>query len=274
MIPSARNKPEGRRTCPPSPYDRCPSGEKVGEWLGFGAVPMAKLDAGGAIPLARGRFSGFMGPGMSGYTITVAQQKGGSGKTTLTANIAAELVARGKRVALIDSDPQGSLGRWFMMRRERLGDTEGLEFATSSAWGVSYECDKLRRDHDFVFVDTPPKIDSDLKPALRASDLVVVPVATSHVDLWATESVLEMADRLSKPVLLVLNRAAPRARLTEEMMTLLDETGARRAQTVLGARVAYAEAMGEGLGVAERPRAATAATEIRRLADEVIAALS
>ncbi|WP_330450765.1 ParA family protein [Paracoccus marcusii] len=53
--------------------------------------------------------------------------------------------------------------------------------------GASYRSEKLKRRFDYVIIDTPPKIDSDLRPALRVADLVVVPVATSHVDLWATE---------------------------------------------------------------------------------------
>ena len=60
---------------------------------------------------------------------------------------------------------------------------------------MSYECDKLRKLHDFVIIDTPPKIDADLRPALREANLVLVPVASSQVDLWATEGVLEMAAR-------------------------------------------------------------------------------
>ena len=116
---------------------------------------------------------------MAGKVITVAQQKGGAGKTTIAANLAVALSKMGKSVVLLDTDPQGSLGRWFMTRREA-GDP-GVEFATASAWGVSYECDKLRKTFDYIFVDTPPKIDSDLKPAIRESDLVIVPVSASSV---------------------------------------------------------------------------------------------
>ncbi|MEO0692316.1 MAG: ParA family protein, partial [Pseudomonadota bacterium] len=128
-----------------------------------------------------------------GHVITVAQQKGGSGKTTIAVNLAVAFARHGRSVALLDTDPQGSLGRWFMTRRE-LG-LEDLEFSTASAWGVSYECDKLRKEHDYVIVDTPPKVDADLRPALRESDLVIVPVAASQVDVWATESVLDLARR-------------------------------------------------------------------------------
>ncbi|OSP56722.1 ParA family partition ATPase [Pseudoruegeria sp. SK021] len=211
---------------------------------------------------------------MNGTTITVAQQKGGSGKTTLAANLAIELLGRGYRVAVLDTDPQGSLGRWFMTRRARTANEPGLEFATSSAWGVGYECEKLKKNNDFVIIDTPPKIDSDLRPALRESDLVLVPVATSHMDLWATESVLEMVERVDRPVLLVLNRASSRANLTTEVSAILDGLSVPRAATVLGNRVIFAEVLGEGLGVTEKTRGGVAAAEISALTDEVLAVLA
>jgi len=141
-----------------------------------------------------------------GKVITVAQQKGGSGKTTLAVNLGVMLVRAGHSVAFLDTDPQGSLGRWFMTRHEA-GRANGMEFSTSSAWGVGYEVGKLRDMADFVIIDTPPKADSDLRPALRAADLVLVPIASSHVDLWATDGVLDLARREGREVLLVLNRA-------------------------------------------------------------------
>ena len=142
---------------------------------------------------------------MAGKIISVAQQKGGAGKTTIAANLAVALSRAGYSVALLDTDPQGSLGRWFMTRMESRGEA-GLEFSTSSAWGVTYECDKLKKLHDFVIIDTPPKVDSDLRPALREADVILVPVSASHVDLWATEGVLDMARRLGKRPVVVLNR--------------------------------------------------------------------
>jgi chromosome partitioning protein len=148
-----------------------------------------------------------------GHVICVAQQKGGSGKTTIAANLAVAFSRAGQSVALLDTDPQGSLGRWFMARRDLGG--EDLGFSTASAWGVSYECDKLRRAFDWVIVDTPPKVDADLRPALREADLVIVPVSVSQVDVWATDSVLDLARREGRTTLIVLNRAKRGTRLLE-----------------------------------------------------------
>ncbi len=205
-----------------------------------------------------------------GQVITVAQQKGGSGKTTLSVNLAVELVRRGVTVALLDTDPQGSLGRWFMARRERLGDP-GMDLSTASAWGVGYECEKLRKTHDIVIIDTPPKIDADLRPALREASLVLIPVAASHVDLWATDGVLDLAARESRPTLIVLNRCKAGTRLGEEVANaagdLAEVAGAR-----LGQRVAYAETMGNGLAVAEVGKS-PASGEIAALASEILTRL-
>lgn len=205
-----------------------------------------------------------------GQVITVAQQKGGSGKTTLAANLAVAFAAQGLRVAVLDTDPQGSLGRWFMARREA-GRGE-IEFSTASAWGVAYECEKLRRVADVVIIDTPPKVDADLRPALREADLVLVPVASSHVDLWALEGVLDLITREGRRAVIVLNQAKAGTRLTAEVAEAAGQQAAL-AEARLGQRVIYAESLGKGLGVADLGRSA-ARDEVLALAAEVRALLS
>lgn len=205
---------------------------------------------------------------MPGKVIAVVQQKGGSGKTTLAVNLAVSCLRRGLTVALLDTDPQGSLGRWFMARRERLGEA-GMEFSTSSAWGVSYECEKLKRSADIVIVDTPPKVDADLRPALREADLILVPVASSHVDLWATEGVLDLAARERKSAWLVLNRVRSGTRLAEDVARAAAEMTAELATARLANRVVYAETLGQGLGAEEAGTRAVRA-EVAALTDEVL----
>lgn len=207
-----------------------------------------------------------------GKVITVAQQKGGSGKTTLAVNLGVMLVRAGARVAFLDTDPQGSLGRWFMTRVED-GRHAGMEFSTASAWGVGYEVGKLRDMADFVIIDTPPKADSDLRPALRVADLVVVPVASSHVDLWATDGVLDLARREGREVLVVLNRARAGTRLGAEILEAAQLLNAALATTQIANRVAYAETLGQGCGGIEGARSPAIRTELESLLAEVTAIL-
>ena len=81
--------------------------------------------------------------------ITVAQQKGGSGKTTLATNLATAL-ASSRRVAILDIDPQRSLQRWNALRLARTPPPAAVTFSDLSGWRLAGELDRLRREHDFV----------------------------------------------------------------------------------------------------------------------------
>ena len=206
---------------------------------------------------------------MAGRIITIAQQKGGSGKTTLAVNLATAFLAQGKSVGLLDTDPQGSLGKWFMKRIESRGEDANLRFSTATAWGISYELRSLCDKVDFVIVDTPPKADSDLRPALRAADLVLVPLSSSHVDIWATQDVLDLADRAGKRAFIVMNRSRSGTRLGAEVMAAVQELDAEIMTSSLGNRILFAEALGNGLGAVEAKKKSTAATEVFELIKEV-----
>lgn len=210
---------------------------------------------------------------MGGSIITVAQQKGGSGKTTVTVNLATALLAQGKSVALLDTDPQGSLGKWFMKRVETYGDDPNLLFSTATAWGINYELRSLSSKVDVVIVDTPPKADSDLRPALRAADLVLVPLSASHVDIWATQDVIDLADRASKRTYIVMNRTRSGTKLGAEVLEAVKELDAEVLDTSLGNRVVFAESLGRGLGAIESQKRSAAAAEVQSLAKEVAAYL-
>ncbi|MGY3439633.1 MULTISPECIES: ParA family partition ATPase [unclassified Marinovum] len=210
---------------------------------------------------------------MSGQIICVAQQKGGAGKTTLVSNLAIAFLAEGKSVALLDTDPQGSLGRWLDIREETLGENENLRFATATAYGISRAIRGFSDAADIILIDTPPKADSDVRWVLRESDLVLVPVSVSQADVWATHDLLDLADRAEKPTYIVMNRTRVGTRVGEQVAKSVGELDAKQFQSSLANRVIYAEALGCGLGVMETQKSGAASDEVRALAREVFSVL-
>ena len=130
---------------------------------------------------------------MAGLVITIAQRKGGAGKTTLAAQLATAWLRQGARVALLDIDPQASLAAWVELRRARLGaENVGFDFAALPGWRAAQWIEDRARGAEFVVVDGPPHADTEARIAVRAASLVLVPVQPSPLDLWATEATLAM----------------------------------------------------------------------------------
>lgn len=206
--------------------------------------------------------------------ITLAQRKGGAGKTTLAAHLAAGWAAAGRRVAVLDVDPQRSLSQWVEIRRRAHADGDiGFTAIAVSGWKLGLELDRLRRDHDVILIDSPPHAEMDSRAAIRAADLVVIPVQPSPMDLWATQATLEIARAENRRALLVLNRVAPRARLTQEIAASLGRGDIRLAATTLGNRTAYAASLAAGEGIEEYEPSGAAAGEMLHLRDEIDEAL-
>jgi chromosome partitioning protein len=200
--------------------------------------------------------------------ITVAQQKGGAGKTTLAAHIAVALSQKGNRVAVIDIDPQGSLTHWHKIREERFGEGyTGLTFAAVSGWRVSGEVTRLRRSCDYLIIDSPPHTETEARSAIRSADLIVIPVQPSPTDLWATKATLELAKNEKIPVRVILNRVSANSRLAQTIAAELPEL----ATTTLGNRVLFAAALMEGRCATEVDPSSVAAKEIKALVKEIIA---
>lgn len=202
---------------------------------------------------------------------TIAQQKGGAGKSTLAAHLAIAWATRRKSVALVDIDPQGSLTDWYAIRAEALGQgRSGLTFENVTGWRAARHIDALLADHDIVVVDSPPHAETDAKVAIRAANMVVVPVQPSPMDIWATRPTLDLAAKQKSDVALVLNRVPPRANLTDRMIDRLGDYDVRLAKARLGNRVAFAEAMAHGLTALETKPSAVAAREVKALATELL----
>lgn len=205
---------------------------------------------------------------MAGRVITIAQQKGGAGKTTLAIHLAVAWRLAGKRVASVDIDPQGSFTAWHQLRAQALGDT-GLTHLRLSGWRTQREVEQLAREHDLVVIDSPPHAETEAKIAVRAADLVVVPVQPSPMDLWATRPTLDLARAEKRAVLLVLNRVPARGKLVDAVSDKAAELGVPVAGTHLGNRIGFAAAAMEGLSLQETERRSRGAEEIEALAAEI-----
>ena len=208
---------------------------------------------------------------MLSKVITISQQKGGTGKTTLAVHLALAFIKyHNLKVAIIDTDPQGSLGKWFMIRTEKKLSNDNLTFKTASLWGAQYESKTLKKDHDIVIIDTPPKIESDARPSIESADLVLIPVAASHVDFWATGAIVEIAKKANKKILIQINRSSQRSKLIIKTNEFVRSLNLSATKTIIGNRQIFAASMGEGKTAVEKQKKSNAVEEIKQLSEQIL----
>lgn len=193
--------------------------------------------------------------------IVFASQKGGSGKTTLSGHIAVEAQRQGAGpVALIDTDPQGSLAKWWNVRRE-----PQPAFIQSVFSNLFQDLDRAR-DEGFrlVVVDTPPAVTRAISEVVAFADLVVAPTRPSPHDLRAVGPTVDIVEARGKPLVFVVNAATPKARITSEAAIALSQHGTV-APTIVHHRVDFAASMIDGRTVMEIDPLCRSALEIAEL---------
>jgi chromosome partitioning protein len=197
--------------------------------------------------------------------ITLASRKGGAGKSTLTAHLAAFAQRQGHRCLLLDADPQGSLGLWHSRRAggepALLTAARGVDRAVAQAMVEGY---------GWVFIDTSPTMWVVVQEAIRAATLVLIPARPGFFDLAAVRETVAVARKYSKPYAVVIN-AAPVKRDEKESPAValsrgeLDRLAIPTWSGQISHRTAYLTSLAAGASAGELAPDSLARNEIARL---------
>jgi chromosome partitioning protein len=174
---------------------------------------------------------------------------------------------RGNRVAVIDIDPQGSLTSWHRVREKCYGeDYTGITFSSISGWRVGSEVSRLKKDHDYVIIDSPPHTETEARTAIRNADLLLIPVQPSPADVWATQATIDLAKAENIPFKTIMNRVTKNTKIVQ----MLEKDIENLIKTKVGNRVMFASSILEGCTALEVAPQSPAAQEIKDLSKEVL----
>jgi chromosome partitioning protein len=196
--------------------------------------------------------------------IAFASQKGGVGKTTLAGHLAVEAERQGAGpVALLDTDPQGSLAAWWnaLFVRGELANLKS-QLDELAATGIR-----------LVLIDTPPAITENIATVVKQADLVIIPTRPSPHDLRAVGATVDLVESTNKPMLFVVNGATTRAKITGDAAIALSQHGTVAPITVHH-RIDFAVSMIDGRTVGELDHNSNSAREVTELWNYVNTRLS
>jgi len=201
--------------------------------------------------------------------ISLINQKGGVGKTTAAINLASCLSSQGQKTLLADADPQGSVLQWQTM-------ADHLEFNIAPLpWpDLPNQIKKQRRIFDYIVIDSPPALTQITQAIAAASDLAIIPLAPSSLDIFSSRETIKLAKDARRnhrglAAKLLVYRKIPGTRLAAEARDAIDAYGLEVFETEISQRIAYVEALISGLSVLKYAPHSIAAEEIRNLCNEI-----
>jgi len=205
--------------------------------------------------------------------LAVANTKGGCGKSTLCVSLAVEASRRGKKVLLVDADPQASSVHFLTVRDE---DTASIQAVQITKPILHQQIDELAKPFDLVFIDTGGRDSPVFRSALLAADRILVPMVPSSFDVWSSDTLFEILAEVAVTkeleLLVVFNQVQNTIIVREALSELkgyLEEHDARALDTYVYTRTAWPRSIGEGQVVTEWEPGGEAAKELRLLATEL-----
>lgn len=203
--------------------------------------------------------------------ISVENQKGGVGKTTIAIHIAQALAMSNFSVLLVDADPQGSARDWAAAREDEPAfSVIGLDRPT-----LHRDLPAIASNYDHVVIDGPPRVTDLARSVIIAADLVVIPVQPSPYDVWAASDVVGLIKEASvfkenlKSVF-VINRKIVNSAIGRDVVDALSSYEIPVLKSAVCQRIVFAESAATGMTVLETNVKSSAAKEIKALVDELM----
>jgi chromosome partitioning protein len=202
--------------------------------------------------------------------ISLINQKGGVGKTTTAINLASALSSKKLNVLMVDADPQGSVLQW-----QSTGANREFNVVQLSMPQLGSKIRSHQRNFDHVVIDSPPALSHISQEIAAFSDLAIIPVAPSSLDIWSSRETIQLVTDVARkhPGLatrLLVYRKIPGTRLGSEAREALTSYGVDIFKTEISQRIAYVEAIVSGVSVLKHSPNSVAAREIRNLCDEIL----
>lgn len=203
--------------------------------------------------------------------LALVSQKGGAGKSLISAHLAVAFEETGIKVMAIDLDRQGSLRQWGLSRRSVSPKVIG-----NAIERLALTLDGARRDFDLVIIDTPPHSDKNALGAISIADLVLMPIRPAIFDLRAIKETIEIVEMAKKKgrAVVVLNAVPTHKVIGDEAEEAARQYGVDVAPVRLTERAAFAHALTAGYGITEYDPKSKAATEILALRSFVASRLN
>ena len=218
---------------------------------------------------------------MPAKILAVVNQKGGSGKTTISMHLAGALARRRSKVLVVDADPQGTATRWAAGATDEKTFPASVIGLSAASAKVHREVKKFVDDYDYIIIDCPPAADSPVpQSALLIADLALVPLIPSPLDMWAAvgiRQVIENVSELNESLIarLIINQCQPQTTLAQEILEILPEFGIQLTQSQIRHRQVYRHSAVFGQTVHDLgSKAKPAISEVEMLTDEILKVLS
>ena len=202
--------------------------------------------------------------------VSLINQKGGVGKTTAAVNLASGLAEAGNRILVVDADPQGSVVQW-----QSIADGAEFEVLHLPSPQLSKELKTVSRRYDHIVVDSPPAIEDITRAAIEVSNLAIIPIAPSPLDIWSSKETIALVNTLGKKyrklnAKILIYRKIPGTRLGKEAREAMGSYDLDILSTEISQRIVFVEAMIAGLSVLKYAPKSIAADEIRSLCKEIV----